>query len=62
MDYCRTGENGKLLVMQALEGNPYCPVCEQKLGLLFHLTRILGKDSCPQCKAMYSAHLFGHDD
>ena len=44
------------------KGNPYCPVCEQKLGLLFHLTRILGKDSCPHCKAMYSAHLFGHDD
>jgi hypothetical protein len=44
------------------QGSPYCSVCEQKLGMLFHLNRILGKDTCPNCKAMYSAHLFGHED
>jgi len=35
------------------KGKPYCPVCEQKAGMFFHLARILGKDSCPNCKSSY---------
>jgi DNA repair exonuclease SbcCD ATPase subunit len=34
-------------------GKPYCPVCEQKHGHFFHLTRIAGKDICPNCKAVF---------
>ena len=35
------------------KGKPYCPVCEQR-GQLHHLTRIAGKDFCPNCKAVYA--------
>ena len=35
------------------KGSAYCPVCEQKSGHFFHLTRISGKDICPNCKAVY---------
>jgi DNA repair exonuclease SbcCD ATPase subunit len=35
------------------KGRAYCPVCEQKSGHLFHLTRIAGKDICPNCKAVF---------
>lgn len=41
------GEDGKP------QGAPYCPVCEQKSGNLFHLTRLAGKDVCPHCKALF---------
>jgi rubrerythrin len=34
-------------------GSAYCPVCEQKSGHFFHLTRIAGKDICPNCKAVF---------
>lgn len=34
-------------------GKAYCPVCEQKSGLLMHLTRIQGRDVCPNCKAVF---------
>ena len=35
------------------KGKPYCPVCEQKSGHFFHLTRIEGQDHCPHCKAKF---------
>jgi CRISPR/Cas system-associated protein Cas10 (large subunit of type III CRISPR-Cas system) len=35
------------------KGKAYCPVCERKSGLLMHLTRIQGKDVCPNCKAAF---------
>jgi DNA-directed RNA polymerase subunit M/transcription elongation factor TFIIS len=34
-------------------GHAYCPVCEQKTGMFFHLTRIGSKDQCPNCKALF---------
>ena len=34
-------------------GAAYCPVCEQKSGHFFHLTRISGKDICPNCRAVF---------
>jgi hypothetical protein len=34
-------------------GTPFCPVCEQKSGHLFNLTRIAGKEICPNCKAVF---------
>ena len=34
-------------------GFAYCQVCEQKEGLLIHLTRIESIDMCPNCKAKY---------
>jgi DNA repair exonuclease SbcCD ATPase subunit len=43
----KKGEDGKP------KGKPYCPVCEQKLGQFYHLTRLLGKDVCPNCKAVF---------
>jgi hypothetical protein len=43
------------------QGSAYCSVCEQKLGMLFHLTRLQAKDICPNCKTVYSAHLFGYE-
>jgi hypothetical protein len=39
-------------------GLPYCPVCEQKSGQFFRLNRILGHDTCPGCKAHYSARMY----
>jgi soluble cytochrome b562 len=35
-------------------GRAYCPVCEQKTGMLFHLNRIQGDDICPNCKAHFA--------
>lgn len=35
-------------------GAPFCPVCEQKSGLFFHLTRIAGKHVCPNCESAHS--------
>jgi hypothetical protein len=38
-------------------GAPYCPVCFQKDGFMFHLTNLPGtgslKKHCPHCKAVY---------
>ena len=35
------------------KGMPYCPVCEQKSGLLIHLTSIQSVQHCPSSKANY---------
>jgi hypothetical protein len=44
-------------------GTAYCPVCEQKAGLFFHLARVLGDDACPNCKAHFGrTYLFDHSD
>jgi soluble cytochrome b562 len=44
-------------------GAAYCPVCEQKTGLLFHLSWMEGDNFCPNCKANFSrVHVFGHDN
>ena len=34
-------------------GNPFCPVCEQKTGMLFHLAHIMTHQRCPNCKAAF---------
>jgi hypothetical protein len=36
-------------------GRPYCPVCEQKHRMFFHLNRnsLLNKNFCPNCNAAY---------
>jgi hypothetical protein len=45
------------------DGNPvghaYCPVCIQKSGFMFHLTRGTGMNEvCPYCKAAYRASVY----
>jgi hypothetical protein len=41
-------------------GAAFCPVCEQKLGLFFHLVRTVGpSDMCPNSKAVYHVQKFG---
>jgi hypothetical protein len=35
------------------KGAPFCPVCEQNTGKLFHLAKILTAQQCPNCKALY---------
>lgn len=35
------------------KGAAFCPVCEQKHGQLFNLTRLAGRDVCPHCKAIF---------
>jgi DNA repair exonuclease SbcCD ATPase subunit len=34
-------------------GAAFCPVCEQKHGQFYHLTRIMGREVCPHCKAVF---------
>jgi rubrerythrin len=39
-------------------GHPYCPVCAQKHGYMFHTTQSMkpGRlEECPSCKATYQA-------
>lgn len=43
----KKGEDGKP------RGAAFCPVCEQKHGQFYHLTRLMGKDFCPHCKAAF---------
>ncbi|MBR1275038.1 hypothetical protein [Bradyrhizobium sp. AUGA SZCCT0283] len=43
----KKGEDGKP------KGAAFCPVCEQKHGQFYHLTRLMGKDVCPHCKAVF---------
>jgi hypothetical protein len=47
------------------KGSPYCPVCEQKEGLLFHLSpppHGMSMSTCPNCKAMYSVERFAYGE
>jgi Zn finger protein HypA/HybF involved in hydrogenase expression len=47
------------------KGLPYCPVCEQKDGLLIRMTpppRGMATSTCPNCKAMYHVERFGYDE
>jgi hypothetical protein len=37
------------------KGTAYCPICEPKTGLLFHLNRIADFDVCPNCNAQFRA-------
>lgn len=34
-------------------GAAFCPVCEQKHGQFYNLTRLAGRDVCPNCKAIF---------
>jgi hypothetical protein len=50
----RKGEDGKP------RGRAFCPVCEQKLGKLFHIAQVLNTEVCPNCEAFYpEARVFG---
>ena len=35
------------------KGRAYCPVSEQKLGIMIHLAEVLNHQVCPSCKAHY---------
>ena|ERR1700688_1113600 len=35
------------------KGSPFCPVCEQKTGMLIHLAKIGQMQQCPNCKAPF---------
>jgi hypothetical protein len=39
------------------KGQAYCPVCEQKEGMLFHLSYFMGKRAgfCPACNSKFDA-------
>jgi len=39
-------------------GSAYCPVCEQKEALFFHLNRIAVTDTCPNCKTHYKTMVY----
>jgi DNA repair exonuclease SbcCD ATPase subunit len=39
-------------------GAPYCPVCEQKLGLLIHITHVLHTQQCPSCQGYFRVRDF----
>jgi hypothetical protein len=41
-------------------GAPYCPVCEQKQGLLIHIAKVLHAKQCPNCKGFFDASFFGY--
>ncbi|WP_108521287.1 hypothetical protein [Bradyrhizobium algeriense] len=43
----KKGEDGKP------KGAAFCPVCEQQHGQFYHLTRLMSKDVCPHCKAVF---------
>ncbi len=36
------------------KGDPFCPVCEQKEGRLFHIAHLMGgKSKCPNCESEF---------
>jgi rubrerythrin len=43
-------------------GHPYCPVCLQKDGYMFHTTMVWGEvgrpEQCPNCKAKYQTTVY----
>jgi hypothetical protein len=43
-------------------GHPYCPVCLQKDGYMFHTTLVWAEpgrpEQCPHCKAKYQATVY----
>ena len=34
-------------------GRAYCPVCEQKHGMMIHISQVLHTQQCPSCSGFY---------